>query len=105
MKTPSCTTKSALDGAQNRQDVQRIAAIFDAYKATKKRSEPSQELKRQVTPKRSASTPQAQPNQRTWTQAEIAAALDPRKLKHMKPEQIEVLMSEIDAAQAEGRIV
>lgn len=99
------TRQQALDSANNRQDASRVSAIFNAYKSgLQKTAEPTQELQRQVTPKRSASSPKAQPEKKVWMQSEIAEALDPRNLKKMTAEQIEVLMSEIDAAQAEGRI-
>lgn len=95
-----------LDQAHKALNAQRVANIFNAFTGQTKQAAPTpkSELSKQVTPKKSAApnAPSSQP--RIWTQAQIAEALDPRRLKHMSPEQIEGVMSEIDAAQREGRV-
>ncbi len=95
-----------LDVAHKALDAQRVANIFNTFADQTKPAVPTpkSELNKQVTPKKSAApnAPSSQP--KVWTQAEIADALDPRKLRHMTTEQIDGVMSEIDAAQREGRV-
>lgn len=97
--------QSFLNEAHAALDAKRVATFFDAFLKSKGKSSSKSELNRQVTPKKN-SAPSAPPAQeKVWSQSEIAAALDPRKLKHMSQKEVEALMSEIDAAQRDGRII
>jgi hypothetical protein len=66
----------------------------------------SEALRSQVAPSRSRSapTPSVDPSTRVYSYAEYADLMDPRKLRKMSAEEVTALMSELDAAQAEGRI-
>lgn len=94
-----------LERAHNDLDVARVAAIFNAYQNLQAPKKPQSELQRQVTPTRSAASATAGTRQeKVWTQAEIAQALDPRNLRKMSADEITALNAEIDAAQRDGRI-
>ena len=109
------TRQQQLNFAHSQLNADRVAAFFKAYLETKEPApqpppptpEPDTELESQIAPSRSAPTQQQQqlkPEDRIWTEAEVAAALDPRRLKGMPPDKVTALMNEIDAAAAEGRV-
>jgi hypothetical protein len=98
-----------LNQARERLDLNATVEMFKAFEELtqpRKQANQNQELNRQVAPpkSRAPSTPVQDQSTRIWTQAEVAAAMDPRKLRGMTPEAVERVMSEIDAAAAEGRI-
>lgn len=99
-----------LNLARERLDLNATVEMFRAYEeltAPRKPANQNQELNRQVAPPKSRASSTVASDQsstRIWTQAEIAAAMDPRRLRDMTPEQVERVVSEIDAAAAEGRV-
>jgi uncharacterized protein YukE len=98
-----------LVNAHKGQDASRMAAIFNAYTgiAPSKTIPPvpqKSELKTQVTPRKSAASVQVPVEAKIWSSAELSAALDPRRTKHMAATEIEALNNEIDNAQREGRV-
>ena len=105
----SATRQDQLSAARANLDLGSTVELFKAFvDSTAKPTPPSnsQELQRQVAPPktRASSEPVADSSNRVWTQAEIAAALDPRKLRQMSAAEVERVMSEIDIASAEGRV-
>lgn len=105
------TRQEQLNVARANLDLNATAEMFEAYESANKITEPekpanrSQELNSQVAPAKSKSSSTAVTDtKRIWTPAEVAAALDPRKLRQMTATEVEHIMSEIDAASAEGRV-
>jgi len=111
------TRQTYLRNAITQMDVQRTASIFKAYMALSAppppevtpAPSPADELSSQVTPSRSAApasvSPVADPAKRIWTGRDVEVALDPRRLRKMSDAEQAAVFSEIDAAQAEGRVV
>ena len=104
------TRQSALDDAAAKLDVERTAAMFNAYKATLAPAQAASaavnaELQSQVQPGRSvASTAQVPATERVWTQAEYAAAFDHRLTRSRTPQEVAALQAEADLALAQGRV-
>lgn len=122
------TRQTYLRNAITQMDVQRTASIFAAYAAVAGQPAPVpvptptvvpnpavpavvpvDPLAAQVTPSRSAApstvNPVADPAQKIWTGRDVEIALDPRRLRKMTDVEQAAVMSEIDAAQREGRII
>lgn len=106
----SMTRQEQLNSARSSLNVDATAEMFAAYKELtqpQKQANQSQELRSQVAPaksKSSSAAPTPDSSNRIWSAAEVTAALDPRKLRGMTPAEVERVMSDIDAASAEGRV-
>ena len=102
------TRQEQLNAARSALNLETTVELFRAFEelTQKPKSTNSQALNSQVAPPKSkqSSTPVSDASTRIWTQAEVAAALDPRKLRGMSADQVAQVMSEIDAAAAEGRV-
>lgn len=104
----SVTRQEMLNASRGALDTAAVTELFQAYKATlAKPNSGSKELQRQVTPPKGGSASSAADTSapRTWTSSEVNAALDPRRMAKMTPQERERVMAEIDAASAEGRIL
>lgn len=103
------TRQETLNTARSRLDTQAVTELFTAYKDTlAKPKAAASELQRQVAPPKgraAASTPEDSSARKVWTSAEVAAALDPRRMAKMTSTEQERVMAEIDAASAEGRVL
>ncbi len=97
-----------LKNAVQSQNATRVAAIFNAFTGglapAAPAPNPQSELSTQVSPGRSVAPVAPAHKAKIWTSADLQAALDPRKLKHMTSAEITAVTSEIDIAQLEGRI-
>lgn len=110
-----------LRDAADRLDVQRAAAIVDAYKRATGVSTPpaaaapapvqptppsgQEQLRRQVAPPKTAAAPAAPVQEATWTEEEYARAFDPRTHRGMPEAEVQKLMADADRAVREGRLV
>ena len=101
----------ALDNAANALDAQRVAAVFNAYKALTgkqaddtRRKQVRQELERQTAPSPVQGSAQSAPAGKIYTAAEYEAALDPRNIKLMGREKADALAADAEAAYYEGRV-
>jgi hypothetical protein len=113
------TRQTYLRNAITQMDVKRTASIFKAYMALSAppppptdetpAPSPADELASQITPSRSAAPASVEqvvdPAKRIWTGRDVEIALDPRRLRKMTDAEQAAVFSEIDAAQAEGRVV
>lgn len=100
----------ALDSAQDAMDVDRVAAIFNAYVVTRQHlsppttAAPSSALQEQLVP-RSQGTSNATPSgKRVYTEAETQALLSWHNLRRLSAEQQDALEQEIQTAYLEGRV-
>jgi hypothetical protein len=105
------TRQEQLNAARASLDINTTVEMFKAFldmtAPPAKPTTPNQNLQSQVAPPKtrsSSSAPTPDSSKRIWTSAEVVAALDYRRMKDMTPEEVVRVMSEIDAAQAEGRV-
>lgn len=103
--------QAALDNAFGAKDVNRVAAIFNAYKTVSGRNKqvkPQQSLESQVAPTRSRNTPAPVNNNgsnaRIWSQADISAFYTEKRRGYMDDAQAARIEAEIEQAVAEGRV-
>lgn len=104
----SMTRQEQLNAARGALNLDTTVELFRAYEELTQKPKPTnrQELNSQVAPPKSkqSTNPVSDASTRIWSQAEVASALDPRKLRGMTADQVAQVMSEIDAAAAEGRV-
>lgn len=100
--------QAGLDNAYQALDAQRVARIFEAFKALSgKPTQVQTELQSQVAPNssRGAVVPQTLPGQgKVWTQAEITAVYSDARRGVLPEAEAAQLFEEIDAAVREGRV-
>jgi hypothetical protein len=104
--------KAYLDDAYQAFDVQRTAAIFNAWPGSKAftgtKSSPKAELAKQVAPSaaRTASNPAANPNERVWSMSDIDAFYRDvsRGTYRGRDAEAQRIEAEIDLAVSQGRV-
>lgn len=103
--------QAALDAAAQSLDADRVAAVFNAYKALtgkqisqQQRQQTRQELERQVAPTKSGTSPTPAPAGKIWSREEFERAYDPRNIREFGKDRAEQLVAEAEAALAEGRV-
>lgn len=103
--------QAAIEQAVQSRDVTRVAHLFNAFLGARRSpvgnttAHPSRALQEQVTPRPAGNASVATaPQQRIYTEAEIAKLLDPRHQRTLTREQQAALDREIDLALNEGRI-
>lgn len=103
--------QAALDAAANATDPERVAAVFNAYKALtskqvnqQQRQQVRQELERQTAPSSTRGSATQPVGAKVWTVAEYEAALDPRNIQKLGRQKAEALYQDAEQAYAEGRI-
>ena len=103
--------QAALDAAANSRSVDRVAAIFNAYKSlTSKQVQQTQstetrkQLERQTAPTSSRGSAQQPVAGKVWTLAEYERALDPRNIQAMGRAAADDLVAEAERALNEGRV-
>lgn len=98
--------QAALDAAHQRMDVQRVAAVFNAFKQSRPAS-PQKALENQVAPSGAASAAPVQAQGKPVLSAKSIEQFynDVSKGKYnSRPQERDRLMAEIDIAVAEGRV-
>ncbi len=101
------TRQTALTSAQQNMDVARVAAVFNAFKATQpKANTPQSTLAKQVSPRSSASAPPAPTDKPVVTQAQIQAFYKDVATGKYRGRDAEVgqLEAAINDAIADGRV-
>lgn len=99
--------QAALDVAANAADANRVAAIFNAYKALANGTPATNvELERQVAPPKTRSGPVVAANSKTkiWPEGEIKQFYDAWRRGEYTQEQATAIEAEIDVAVMEGRV-
>lgn len=103
--------QAALDNAAQSLDVDRVAAIFSAYKqltgkqvADQQKQQVRKELERQVAPSATRAAANAPQQGKIWTRADYEHAYDPRTLRELGSEKTLALQAEADLAVSEGRV-
>jgi hypothetical protein len=102
------TRQEMLNASRSGLDSLAVTELFQAYKSTlAKPNQGTRDLQRQVAPAKggAAQTPVDSGQRRIWTSAEVSSALDPRKLAKLPPAERDRVMTEIDSAAAEGRVL
>lgn len=102
--------QNALNAAGESLDANRVAALFNQWKA--KFVAPQQqavaqtqaELQRQVAPSKSKATTATPVAEKTWSAEEYERAFDPRLKATMSNDEVAKLQAEADRAAAEGRV-
>lgn len=102
--------QAVLDAATKSRDASRVAAVFDAFKATlpattEQATPPAQTVETHVAPRSTTATP-TQPSQakRVYSEADIASLFRANRQGEFTREQWATISAEIDAAVAEGRV-
>ncbi|MFA5569509.1 MAG: hypothetical protein WC972_12785 [Trueperaceae bacterium] len=100
------TRQAALDRARQALSATHVAAIFDAFKATKAppRRKPAEDLGKQVAPARGAASAPPATEARVWTRAQIMNFYDRVRRGEISAADEAKYESEINAAIAEGRV-
>ena len=105
------TRQAALDAAAQNLDADRVANVFNAYKAltgkqgqTQQRQQVRQELERQVAPAKATASAPTAPAGKIWTRAEFERAYDPRNIRDMGQAKADALVAQAEQALAEGRV-
>lgn len=104
--------QTALDQATNMRDAGRVAALFNAFKATLPAPVPAptptqaaSTVQQQVAPRtQAASSNQSTPSKRLYTEADLQALFSANRRGEYTREQWAVISAEIDNAVAEGRV-
>ena len=102
--------QALLNDARQKLDTGRVAAMFDAFKATQgvsaKPSAPNPELRRQVSPPKSRAGSTAAPSgdKRIWTQEEIKIFYDKFARGQLDPAEAARTERDLNQAVAEGRV-
>lgn len=98
--------QQALANAQNRLDVGRVAAVFNAYTGAPKVAVKSDPLDQMVSPKGAATTAPAEASKPVFTQAQVTKFYDDVNRGRYRGNDAEVVRIEslINAALSEGRI-
>lgn len=96
----------ALDAAQKSMDVNRVAAVFNAFKGTLPKTPKTNPLEKQVSPKAAASAPPVPTDKPTFTEQQIAAFYKDVALGKYRGRDADVARTEqmINDAIADGRV-
>lgn len=96
----------ALDAAQKSMDVNRVAAVFNAFKGTLPKTPKTNPLEKQVSPKAAASAPPVPTEKPVLTEQQIAAFYKDVALGKYRGRDAEVARTEqmINEAIADGRV-
>jgi hypothetical protein len=102
------TRQESLNEGQTKLDSRRVIALFKLFKdGPGKTPEPRNkqpELARQVAPSRTSTVAVPPSQDRTYTGAEYAYWLDPRRMNDMPVERVVAMKAELERAYSEGRI-
>lgn len=103
--------QTALDQAAQAMDVNRVAAVFQAYEMltrkhgeTQSRQQARQELERQVAPTSVKGAAQTSAQGKIFSIQEYEAALDPRNIAKLGRAAADALAAEAEQAYLEGRV-
>ena len=95
--------QAVLNDVARSYDAERVAKIFNAYRAEVEAAKPN--LRSQVAPNHSRGSVPPQGTGRVWTQKMIADFYEGARRDMYTPEQYQQISTEIDQAVAEGRVV
>ena len=102
------TRQDSLNEGQTKLDSRRVVALFKLFKdGPGKAPEPKNkqpELARQVAPSRTSTVAVPPSQDRTYTGAEYAYWLDPRRMNDTAVERVVAMKAELERAYTEGRI-
>lgn len=102
--------QNALNVAGEALDANRVAALFNQWKALnvvpqqQAAAQTQAELQRQVAPSKSKATTAKPATEKTWSADEYERAFDPRLKATMSNDEVAKLQAEADRAAAEGRV-
>lgn len=98
--------QTALDSAQQAMDVQRVAGLFNTWKAqfAPKTKPAARDLERQVAPPKTGGSAAVPSAPKVWTRADYERAFDPRVTRSMQATDVAKLQAEADRAAQEGRV-
>lgn len=98
--------QTALDTAHQSLDVQRVAALFNTWKAKymAKPKTAARDLERQVAPSKTGGSQAVPSAPKLWSRADYERAFDPRVTRSMAATDVAKLQAEADRAAQEGRV-
>lgn len=98
--------QKALDDAHQAMDVQRVAGLFNTWKAqyAPKPKSAARDLERQVAPPKTGGSSAVPSAPKVWSRADYERAFDPRVTRSMATTDVVKLQAEADRAAQEGRV-